>query len=176
MAQQITKDSAYNTVSPNDFKALVEVDRFGDRSDAFDKIISATHDHFWDPLDKKYIDFDDGFDIDSQMIMPEDMIPSLQTEYVQKNLKAEDRVRFANEVARWQISSILHGEQGALSLSASLCHILRDPGQEFGRFGLPEGFTQIRTDLLVDGRLHVAVLVGRFKLRSTHRRRFFRMR
>jgi hypothetical protein len=130
MAQQITKDSAYNTVSPNDFKALVEVDRYGDRSDAFDKIISATHDHFWDPLDKRYIDFDDGFDVNSQMIMPEDMIPSLQTEYVQKNLKAEDRVRFANEVARWQISSILHGEQGALSLSASLCHILRDPGAQ----------------------------------------------
>ena len=28
------------------------------------------------------------------------------------------------------MSSILHGEQGALSLSASLCHILRDPGAQ----------------------------------------------
>src|SRR5262249_50003328 len=30
----------------------------------------------------------------------------------------------------WTMSSILHGEQGALSLSASLCHILRDPGAQ----------------------------------------------
>ena len=37
---------------------MIEVDRYGERTDAFDKIISATHDHFWDPLDKKYIDFD----------------------------------------------------------------------------------------------------------------------
>lgn len=130
MVQQITKDAAYNTVPANDFKALVEVERYGERSSAFDKIISATHDHFWDPLDRRYIDFEDDFDIDTQMIMPENMVPSLQTDYVNENLRPEDRVRFANEVARWQISSILHGEQGALSLSASLCHILRDPGAQ----------------------------------------------
>ncbi|TNE38090.1 MAG: ferritin-like domain-containing protein [Alphaproteobacteria bacterium] len=130
MANQITKDAAYNTVAPNDFKALIEVERYGDRSSAFDKIISATHDHFWDPLDKKYIDFDDDFDLDKQMILPEDMVPSLQLDYVQENLKEEDKVRFANEIVRWQVSSILHGEQGALSLSASLCHILRDPGAQ----------------------------------------------
>ncbi len=28
------------------------------------------------------------------------------------------------------MSSILHGEQGALNLSASLCHVLRDPGAQ----------------------------------------------
>ena len=28
------------------------------------------------------------------------------------------------------MSSILHGEQGALALSASLCHILKDPGAQ----------------------------------------------
>ncbi len=130
MTKQITKDTAYNTVASTDFKALMEVERYGDRSDAFDKIIAATHDHFWDPLDKRYIDFDDDFDINTQMIMPEEMLPSLQTEYVQNTLKPEDKVRFANEITRWQISSILHGEQGALSLSASLCHILRDPGAQ----------------------------------------------
>jgi hypothetical protein len=30
----------------------------------------------------------------------------------------------------WSLSSILHGEQGALALSASLCHILKDPGAQ----------------------------------------------
>ena len=41
-----------------------------------------------------------------------------------------DHVRFANQSARWSLSSILHGEQGALALSASLCHILHDPGAQ----------------------------------------------
>jgi hypothetical protein len=36
----------------------------------------------------------------------------------------------ANQNSRFFLSSILHGEQGALSLSASLCHILRDPGAQ----------------------------------------------
>ena len=34
----------------------------------------------------------------------------------------------ANQNTRFVLSSILHGEQGALSLSASLTQILRDPG------------------------------------------------
>ncbi len=40
------------------------------------------------------------------------------------------KIRFANQSARWQLSAILHGEQGALALSASLCHVLRDPGAQ----------------------------------------------
>src|ERR1700681_4482973 len=56
MAQQITYDKAYDAVAPEDFPAMLEVPRYGRRSDAFDGIISATHDHFWDPMDKNYID------------------------------------------------------------------------------------------------------------------------
>ena len=63
MAQQITYDKAYDAVAPEDFPAMLEVPRYGRRSDAFDNIISATHDHFWDPLDKNYIDFDQPFDL-----------------------------------------------------------------------------------------------------------------
>ena len=63
MAQQITYDKAYDTITPEDFPAMLEVPRYGRRSDAFDRIISATHDHFWDPLDKNYIDFDQPFDM-----------------------------------------------------------------------------------------------------------------
>ena len=57
----ITKDAAYDAVAPDDFPAMMQVDRYNNRSTAFDKIISATHDHFWDPLDKKYIDFTQPF-------------------------------------------------------------------------------------------------------------------
>jgi len=127
----ITKDPAYNAVDRDDFAAMMEPGRYNDRTTAFDKIISATHDHFWDPLDKKYIDFNDDFDIENEAILPEELVPVLQTK-IGDRLQGKDRIRFINESARWMLSAILHGEQGALSLSASLCHIMKDPGgQEY---------------------------------------------
>lgn len=130
MTGQITKDPAYNAADPGDFKTMLDIERYNDRVDAFDKMISATHDHFWDPLDKKYIDFSEPFDLENELLLPEDMIPALQTDLVSNAIQGKDRVRFVNESVRWMLSSILHGEQGALSLSASLCHILRDPGAQ----------------------------------------------
>jgi hypothetical protein len=127
--KQITKDNAYDALDPTDFPAMMNADRYNDRSTAFDKIISATHDHFWDPLDKKYIDFSEPFDIENEAILPDEFFPIFQTKLGEK-LSGRDRVKFANESARWILSSILHGEQGALSLSASLCHILKDPGAQ----------------------------------------------
>ncbi|HEY1615409.1 MAG TPA: ferritin-like domain-containing protein [Rhizomicrobium sp.] len=126
---QITKDDAYDAVAPDDFPAMLEPGRYGRRSTAFDRIISATHDHFWDPLDKKYIDFAEPFDIATQQILPDDFFPIFQTR-LGEQLKGADHIRFANQSARWSLSSILHGEQGALALSASLCHILHDPGAQ----------------------------------------------
>ena len=43
----ITKDVIYDAVAPDDFESMLELDRYNARSTAFDKIISATHDHFW---------------------------------------------------------------------------------------------------------------------------------
>jgi len=127
----ITKDVIYDAVAPDDFESMLELDRYGNRSTAFDKIISATHDHFWDPLDKRYIDFDEPFDMENTMILPEDMVISLQTDYVSNALKTQkDRVRFVNQFTLRTFSSILHGEQGALNLSASLCHVLKDQGAQ----------------------------------------------
>jgi len=126
---QITKDDAYDAVRPDDFPAMLEVERYGRRSTAFDKIISATHDHFWDPLDKKYIDFDAPFDIENVQMLPDEMFPFLQTTLADK-LTPKQRIHYANQAARWSMSSILHGEQGALALSASLCHVLKDPGAQ----------------------------------------------
>ena len=127
----ITKDIIYEAVAPDDFESMLDLDRYGARSTAFDKIISATHDHFWDPLDKKYIDFDEPFDMENEMLLPEDMIISLGTDYVSNHLSDwKTRVRFANQSALRSFSSILHGEQGALNLSASLCHVLLDHGAQ----------------------------------------------
>jgi hypothetical protein len=127
----ITKDIIYDAVAPDDFESMLELDRYGARSTAFDKIISATHDHFWDPLDKKYIDFDEPFDMENTMILPEKMIGALKLDYVNETLGSEkERIRFANAQTLWTFSSILHGEQGALNLSASLCHVLKDQGAQ----------------------------------------------
>ena len=126
---QITKDNAYDAVAPDDFPAMLQIERYGKRSTAFDKIISATHDHFWDPLDKKYIDFTGPFDTKTQQILPNEFFPLFSTK-LGEDLSRDKQIHFANQSARWSLSSILHGEQGALALSASLCHILRDPGAQ----------------------------------------------
>ena len=127
----ITKDVMYEAVAPDDFESMLELDRYGNRSSAFDKIISATHDHFWDPLDKKYIDFDEPFDMENEAIVPEDMVVALSTNYVSDHLSdPKTRIRFINESTLRSFSSILHGEQGALNLSASLCHVLYDQGAQ----------------------------------------------
>src|SRR2546430_9913965 len=36
----------------------------------------------------------------------------------------------SNETASWLASNLLHGEQGALSLSATLCEMFLDPGAQ----------------------------------------------
>ena len=127
----ITKDAMYDAVAPDDFESMLELDRYGNRSTAFDKIISATHDHFWDPLDPRYIDFSEPFDMENEPLLPESQVLPLQTDYVSNHLKdPKQRTAFINEMAAWQFSSILHGEQGALNLSASLCHVLKDQGAQ----------------------------------------------
>lgn len=126
---QITKDNAYDAADPDDFKVMLESSRYGRRSTAFDKIIAATHDHFWDPLDPRYVDFGQSFDLARDRIMPETMLAELMLPSI-KALPSDQQIALANELARWYMSSILHGEQGALALSASLCHILKDPGAQ----------------------------------------------
>jgi len=127
----ITKDLIYDAVAPDDFESMLELDRYNARSTAFDKIISATHDHFWDPLDPKYIDFSEPFDMERQMILPEKFSGPLQLDYVKDHLKTDANIiRFSNASTLRTFSSILHGEQGALNLSASLCHVLKDQGAQ----------------------------------------------
>ncbi len=125
----INVDPAYEAVAPDDFAAMIEVDRYGKRSNAFDKIISATHDHFWDPLDSKYIDFSQPFDLAKEYLVDPKQDTDLRTAIGDK-LNEDQKVKLANLNTQWSFSSILHGEQGALSLSASLCHILKDPGAQ----------------------------------------------
>jgi len=125
----ITVDAAYEAVAPDDFPAMMEVDRYGKRSTAFDKIISATHDHFWDPMDKKYIDFSVPFDMENEYLIDPEQNTDLKTA-VKDKLDEKQKIKLVNLDVQWGLSSILHGEAGALALSASLCHILKDPGAQ----------------------------------------------
>ena len=130
MTDHINYDPAYNTVHPDDFRSMIEVDRYAERSPDFDEIISATVEHFWDPNDPKYVDFDaEPLDVEKDLIMPRDFVPELNSA-VADRLDERQQVQLANESTRFSLSSILHGEQGALSLSVSLCQILRDPGAQ----------------------------------------------
>ena len=126
----ITHDPIYNTVDRDDFTTLIDVDRYADRASAFDEIISATRDHFWDPVDPKYIDFDaEPFDVENELIMPAQFTIELNCA-VADRLDEGQKIKLANQNTRFILSSILHGEQGAFSLSASLCQIMRDPGAQ----------------------------------------------
>jgi len=125
----ITHDPMYNTIDRDDFMALIDVDRYADRTTAFDEIVAATVDHFWDPNDPRYIDYEKAFDLDEDTILPREMCVELQCEVASK-LDERQQVQLANENTRFMLSSILHGEQGAMSLSASLCHIMRDQGAQ----------------------------------------------
>ena len=168
----ITKDIIYDAVAPDDFESMLELDCYNARSTAFDKIISATHDHFWDPLDPKYIDFSAPWDMQTQPLISEDLVVALHTDYVKEKLNTPElRAQFANKSLLYSFSSILHGEQGALNLSASLCHVLKDQGaQEYAanqtreearhvtafakyikaRWGRPIECSKVLQDLLVD--------------------------
>jgi hypothetical protein len=129
MAEHITHDRLYDTVDRDDFAAMIEPARYGERTDAFDAIIAATADHFWDPLDPRYLDYAVPFDLEQDTILPREMVIELHCA-VADRLDERQKIRLANQSARFMISSLLHGEQGALSLSASLCQILREPGAQ----------------------------------------------
>jgi hypothetical protein len=130
MAQHITHDPIYNTVDRDDFLSMIEVERYADRTTAFDPIISLTRDHHWDPNDPAYVDYRAvPFDLENDTLMPRDFTVELNCA-VADRLDEGQQIRLANEVTRFSLSSILHGEQGAMSLSASLCEILRDPGAQ----------------------------------------------
>lgn len=129
MADHITHDAIYNTLERDNFAGMIEPGRYHERTDAFDSIISATVDHFWDPTDPTYIDFSADFPLEEEMLMPREMVPELSCAVADK-LDERQQIRLANENTRFMMSNLLHGEQGALSLSASLCHILRDPGAQ----------------------------------------------
>jgi len=121
-------DPAYRTVARDDFAAMIEPGRYLRRSPHFEEIIARTEEHFWNPEDRDYIDFDTPWSGD-EPILPFGFVVESHTA-VWDRLDDGQRVAFTNDMARWLTSNLLHGEQGALSLSTSLCDIFLDPGAQ----------------------------------------------
>ena len=127
----MNKDPAYNATNPSHFIPMIEKDRYIERVDSFDQMISATHKLFWDPNNKSFIDFDEPFDMENEYIVDPDVFcMELRVPAIANSLTEKQKIKLNNESFRWVLSQILHGEQGALSLSASLCHVLKDPGAQ----------------------------------------------
>jgi len=111
-------DPAYQTVAPDDFPAMLEPARYARRTPHFEEIIARTEEHFWNPEDRDYINFDQPWPA-GEPLLPLSFIVESHTA-VWDRLDEGQRVAFANETARWLASNLLHGEQGALSLSVNL--------------------------------------------------------
>src|SRR5262245_36886650 len=99
-----TVDPAYNTVSRDDFPAMIAVERYGQRSAHFDDIIARTDEHFWDPEDRDYIRFDEPWPND-QPVFPLGFIVELHSAVADK-LDEGQKVAFANASACWTLSNI----------------------------------------------------------------------
>lgn len=93
---------------------------------SFSKTIAATHTHFWNPDDRRYIDFSIPFDLHAHSIMPFSTVPELCCE-LKNEISPERQIIFANDSLHWWLSGFLYGEQGALSLSLSLGEMLGNP-------------------------------------------------
>ena len=97
---------------------------------AFDKIIAATNDHFWDPLDTRYIDFSAPFDIENAIYRDSRNCRRNCNTAVVDRLTEKQKIHLANRVQHYQLSVILHGEQArAEHVGQSVPHLL-DPGAQ----------------------------------------------
>jgi hypothetical protein len=127
----LSRDRTFETVDPQEFGSLIDPSRYGSRSAVFDELIAATVDHFWDPGDPRYINYDQPFDLASGLLVPREFIPELSSAVIDR-LDEPRQIALGNELMCLYLSQLLHGEQGALSLSLNLSAMLRDPGtQEF---------------------------------------------
>src|SRR5438309_7701485 len=121
-------DLAYRTADPDDFAAMIEPGRYARRSSDFEEIIARTEEHFWTPDDRHYAACCAPSPGADTMVPPWFVLESNTA--VCDRLDEGQRIRLTNQSARWSLSNILHGEQGALSLSASLCDIFLEPGAQ----------------------------------------------
>ena len=126
--RQTNINPAFNAVARDDFAAMLNSDRYLDRASEFETLIARTNEHFWNPDDPDYIDFQQPAPVD-QPIVPFNQIPERRSA-IWDTLDEGQQVNFANQTALLRISGILHGEQGALGASTGLADMLLDAGAQ----------------------------------------------
>jgi rubrerythrin len=109
--------------------SLFEVDRYVLPANDVIRHLSSNLDRHWDPADPTFLDLRQPFDVTSQWIMPREWFPELRSEIAHR-LDEAAQIRLGNEIVRWLLSGILHGEQAAVYLSAQLCTMFRDPAEQ----------------------------------------------
>lgn len=125
-ARQSARSGASFTSFEGGFHERLSGDYFASAGENFAGTLAATHRHFWNPNDRRYIDFSLPFDIEGASIMPLSTVPELCCE-LRNDLTEPQQIAFANDSLHWWLSGFLYGEQGALSLSLSLADLLGNP-------------------------------------------------
>lgn len=129
MANPDSTPPSYRTLEAADLPAFFRPSRYGSRHRGFDEIVAAAESHYWDPDDPRYIRFDQPFELREQPLLPPAFTPELRSAAADR-IPPGRRVEFANEIARFHLSQLLHGEQGGVALCANLCAIFEDPGSQ----------------------------------------------
>jgi hypothetical protein len=124
--RQTNINPAFNAVARDDFAAMLNSERYLERAPEFETLIARTHEHFWNPDDPDYIDFDIAAPTDLPLI-PISQIPERHSA-IWDTLDEGQQINFANQTTLMRISGVLHGEQGALSISTGLADMLLDAG------------------------------------------------
>jgi Long-chain fatty aldehyde decarbonylase len=127
--EAIPNHPSYRAVERSDTASMVEPARYAARATTFDSIVSSTGGRYWDPSDPRYIDFGQRFPIEEELILPPECTPELNTAATD-GMDERTRIRFGNELTRFHLSQLLHGEQGGVLLCADLCLIFQDPGAQ----------------------------------------------
>jgi hypothetical protein len=89
--------------------------------------LAASYDaRSWSSDNPGFVDFSIPFDSERVPVMPLEWFVELRTP-LSHSLATEQRIRLGNEIIRWLLSGILHGERAAAALSRQLYAIFSSP-------------------------------------------------
>ena len=117
MVSKAAGSALFRTVDAADPAAILEVGGYAAVSDELSRMVRASRARNWDPAE---LDFGAASVSGSAGIMPLAWFPEARTPSVTA-LPLAQRHRLGDEVLRWLLSGILHGEQAALTICSQLC-------------------------------------------------------
>ena len=110
-------NALFRTVDAADPAAILDVAGYAAASGELARMVRASRARYWEPAE---IDIGEARDPSGEGIMPLAWFPECRTPGVTA-LPLGQRHRLGDEVLRWLLSGILHGEQAALTICSQLC-------------------------------------------------------